>query len=359
MIPLSVLDLTRVAPGGTGRQALHDTVRAAEAADALGYRRFWVAEHHVSPNCAGSSPAVLIAHIAASTRRIRVGSGGVMLTNYAPLVIAEQFAVLQALHGGRIDLGLGRASGGVSVDSALDVALRRSARAHASFPELVDELTGFLRRDWPADHPMRELELSPRVEAPDVYVLGTTENGARDAAERGLPFVLGYHLGRSKCRPAALTHYQETFTPGRHGGKPSTMASVNVLCAATDDEAVLRARTIAGDAVRERHARTSPDTPLPVVRVNHLVDKELEENHVVHGGPATVLAALEALAGTLGVDELMLNAWDAAGQERIRTLSLVAREARLVQDGSAALDREQNAEGSNGRSRHVVGASPR
>ncbi|MEU5594972.1 MsnO8 family LLM class oxidoreductase [Streptomyces sp. NPDC020298] len=324
MVPLSVLDVALVAPGGTARQALHDVVRTAVAADASGYHRFWVAEHHNSPRCAGSSPAVLIAHIAATTHRVRVGSGGVMLTNHAPLTVAEQFAVLQSLHGDRIDLGVGRATGGTDSSTLLDRALRRPPQARAEFPQLVDELAGFLYGHWPGDHALRELELSPAVAVPPgIFVLGTSENGARVAAARGLPFAYGAHLG-PKSRPAALDRYRSAFSPGPLGSSPYVIASVNVQCAESDEEAEVLAFDTTAARFRQKHAATSPATALTEPRERYLIGKMLDDMQLVRGGPDTVTSGLSRLAASLGADEIMAVPYDITAAGRARTLRLTA-----------------------------------
>ncbi|MFJ6837198.1 MsnO8 family LLM class oxidoreductase [Streptomyces sp. NPDC091209] len=324
MVSLSVLDVALVAPGGTARQALHDVVRTAVTADACGYHRFWVAEHHNSPRCAGSSPAVLISHIAAVTHRIRVGSGGVMLTNHAPLTIAEQFAVLQSLHDDRIDLGVGRATGGTDSGTLLDRALRRPAQARAEFPQLLDELIGFLYGRWPGGHAFQDLELSPALPVPPgVFVLGTSENGARAAATRGLPFAYGAHLGPTS-RPAALDRYRSAFSPGPLGTSPHVIASVNVQCAGTDEEAERLAHDTAAARFRQKHTATSPGTALPEPRERYLISRMLEDLQLVRGGPATVAAGLRRLAAALGADEIMLVPYDITAAGRERTLRLTA-----------------------------------
>ncbi len=321
-IPCSVLDLAVIKAGGTPEQAIADVVRTASTADEAGYRRFWVAEHHGSPRSAGSSPAVLMAHIAANTRRIRVGSGGVMLTNHAPFVIAEQFAILTALHGDRIDLGVGRASGGTDMATVLDRALQRDPRRRAEFPSLVDDLLGFVHDDWPADHPFAALTVSPRSRfRPAVHVLGTSENGARVAAERGLPFVYGFHLGKRVCRPAALDRYRENFRPSQYGDRPSVIASLSVLCAEDDDTAQRLAFEVAVEDVRH-HNRGRP--ALSPVRERHLAAKTIDEAQVLHGSPDTVAAGIDRLADELGAAEIMLVPYDLTGAGRARTLRLAA-----------------------------------
>ena len=320
---LSVLELGAADGRLPAEQAVQEVTDVARAAEEGGYHRFWVAEHHASRDSVISAPVVLIAHVAAHTRHIRVGSGGVMLPNYAPYVVAEQFATLQALHPGRIDLGVGRSSGGTSADSeVLEAALRRDPRAGLEFPALLDELVGHLdptaRAQAPAPY------LSPRVATPtEVYVLGTTENGARTAADRSLPFVYGQHLGRSKCRPAAVERYRATFVPGPRDARPYVITSVNVLCADSDEEAERLAVRTARYAVRHRGG-TSPDEPPAPAREEFLVRRVLEEQQVIHGGRSTVLKGIERIASASGADEIMLVPFDLSGTGRSRTLRMVA-----------------------------------
>ncbi|KAB8162847.1 MsnO8 family LLM class oxidoreductase [Streptomyces sp. 3MP-14] len=336
VIPLSVLDVAVIPPGGTARETLLDVVEVARAADQAGYRRFWVAEHHTSPRCAGSSPAVLMAHLAAVTRRVRVGSGGVMLPNHAPLAVAEQFAVLQALHDGRVDLGVGRATGGNEHAALLDRALRTSPAARDAFPELIDELLGFLHDDWPEGHPLAALRMSPLpAEPPEVFVLGSTENGGRVAASRGLPFVFGGHLG-PRSRPTALARYRAEFRPGRHGpAGPRVIASVNVLCAESDEEAARLAWETSEAQVVEAHATRSPGQPLSPARQRHLTQQNLAEVQLVQGEPASVAAGLADVAATWGADELMVVPYGLTGKDRARVLHLLAPETSATPETDA------------------------
>ena len=213
--PVSVLELGGRVEGTPAEQAVQDMAETARTAEAHGYHRIWVAEHHSSANTASSFPAVLIAHLAAHTTRIRVGAGGVMLPNHPPYSVAEQFATLQALHPGRIDLGLGRSSNLTpTTHRLLEAALRRDPGAAAAFPALIDELLGFLHHRGPDRHRFHALPLAPHTATPPaVHVLGASAGSAQIAAERGLGFAYGYHLGRSKCRPEATTHYRAAFTP--------------------------------------------------------------------------------------------------------------------------------------------------
>ncbi|MFE9681319.1 MsnO8 family LLM class oxidoreductase [Streptomyces sp. NPDC006285] len=324
-VPRSVLELGGRLPETGAERSLQDMVDTAETADAYGYARFWVAEHHSSHRTASGVPSVLIAHIAARTERIRVGSGGVMLPNHPPLTVAEQFATLQALYPGRIDLGLGRSlAGPVTPDGLMEAALRRDPLGAAEFPERIDELLGFLLGRGPEQHRFHALPLTPRPSSPpEVHVLGAGEGSARTAAERGLPFAYGHHLGRSKCRSAATARYRSAFRAARAGGRPYLVVAVNVVCAETDEEAealALDASARLGGPYREAAA----DTTLSPDRALHVARRTLDENQVVHGTPAKVNAELDALAGRLGADELMLVPYELTGAARCRTLRLAA-----------------------------------
>ncbi|MEV5953915.1 MsnO8 family LLM class oxidoreductase [Streptomyces sp. NPDC051987] len=327
-VPLSVLEVGATDGRLPAAQVVREIADVARVADECGYHRFWVAEHHGSPDVVSSAPAVLIAHLAARTRRIRVGSGGVMLPHHAPYVVAEQFATLSALYPGRIDLGVGRSSstaGTPAYRALLEAALRRDARATVEFPALLDELTGFLGPSAPAaplpDNP--SLFLSPRVTAPaGVYVLGAGESSARIAAERSLPFVYGHHLGRSKCRPAAVERYRAAFSPGPHGARPYVIASLNVLCAENDAEAERLALRAAGHTV-VRRTGAAAGQPLSPTREEFLARRFLADQQVVHGGRATVTTAVHQVAGALGADEIMLVPFDVTATGRGRTLRLL------------------------------------
>jgi luciferase family oxidoreductase group 1 len=205
---LSVLDLVGVGEGVDPATALRKTAELARAAEAWGYQRYWVAEHHSYPASATSAPAVLLAHLGSVTERIRLGSGGVMLTNHAPLVVAEQFGVLNALFPGRIDLGLGRAPGGLP---AIEQALRRDA---TDFPERVGELLGFLGRGFPTDHPYARDHLfaMPPAAGIPVWMLGSGTTGAELAARFGLPFAAAFHINAAQAT-AAVDLYRNAFQP--------------------------------------------------------------------------------------------------------------------------------------------------
>jgi luciferase family oxidoreductase group 1 len=322
-VPLSVLELGATDGRLPAARVVQEIAHLARISEECGFHRFWVAEHHGSPDVVSSAPAVLIAHIAAVTARIRVGSGGVMLPNHAPYVVAEQFATLAALHPGRIDLGVGRSSstaGTPAYRALLETALRRDTRATIEFPALIDELAGFLDSLTPGPANEPTLFLSPRVTAPaEVHVLGAGEGSARTAAERSLPFVYGHHLGRSKCRPAAVERYRAAFVPGPRDARPHVIASVNVLCAETDAEAERLAVRAARQAVRQR-VGAAPDESSAPAREEFLARRFLEDQQVVHGERASVVKAVDHVASTLDADEIMLVPFDLTGTERGRTL---------------------------------------
>src|SRR5579859_6130318 len=233
---LSVLDQSPIAQGSTGADALHNTLDLARLTDALGYHRYWVAEHHGGPMLAGPSPEVLIGPIAAATEGIRVGSGGVMLPHYSPLKVAESFTILAALFPGRIDLGLGRAAG---TDPLTTFALQRDRRQAApdDFPEQLAELLAYLEDNLPNDHPFRHLAatLPGRPELPQPWLLGSSPQSAIWAGELGLRYAFADFINPQGSEIAAL--YRERFSPVRDLKAPRTAVAAWVLCAPSDEEA--------------------------------------------------------------------------------------------------------------------------
>lgn len=230
LVPLSVLDLAFVAPGEAVREALAGSVALAQRAEALGYRRVWYAEHHNFPTIASSATSVLIAHVAAHTKTIRVGAGGIMLPNHSPLVIAEQFGTLESLHPGRIDLGLGRAPG---TDPPTMRALRVHPMRAEAFPEDVLELQAFLGES----SPIGGVEATPgKCTHVPLYILGSSLFGARLAARLGLPYGFASHFAPAALEPAVAL-YRREFKPSKQQATPYVIAGVNVLAADDADEA--------------------------------------------------------------------------------------------------------------------------
>lgn len=293
-------------------------MRLAKLADGLDYTRYWVAEHHNVPSVAATSPAVLVAMLAAATSRIRVGSGGVMLPNHAPLAVAEQFALLEAAHPGRIDLGIGRAPG---ADPVTSMVLRggrgdRDDRVVDEFPDHLDDVIALLGTAGVslqlADKSYILKSTPHALTTPRVFLLGSSLQSARVAAAKGLPYVFGHHLfGEQTAEALAL--YRSEFVPSELAGEPITFLTVNTVVAETRTEATalilpylhLQARTATGQpptplelAEDSAQGRLTPDQ-------NRIAQGELER--AVLGTPSEAVAQLRELAHRFGVDELMLN----------------------------------------------------
>ncbi|MFD4833466.1 LLM class flavin-dependent oxidoreductase [Streptomyces uncialis] len=339
-VPLSVLDLVTVGAGHTATEALRTSVELAKLAERRGFHRYWVAEHHSMPGVASSSPAVILAHLAAHTARVRLGSGGVMLPNHAPLVIAEQFGTLEAMAPGRVDLGLGRAPG---TDGATAAALRRTERLAEGaddFPQHLAELTRFLDDDFPDGHPYARIHAVPGpVQAtapggvqsrhrPPVWLLGSSGFSARLAATLGLPFAFAHHFSARNTVPA-LDLYRDTFRPSALLDRPYALIGVSALAA--DDEGEARRQVLAAalSMVRLRTGRPGL-VPTPEEAANHswtAQEREFVDSwnaDVVHGTPDQVRAGLDDLQKRTGADELMLTANAHSGRARLRSYELVA-----------------------------------
>ena len=259
MIPYSVLDLAPISEGATAAQALANTADLARHAEAWGYRRYWLAEHHNMPGIASSATAVLIGHVANHTKNIRVGSGGVMLPNHPPLVIAEQFGTLAAIHGPRFDLGLGRAPG---TDARTAHALRRGNMSADSFPDEVIELIGYLNPAQPGQ-PVRAIP-GEGTQVP-VWMLGSSLYGAQLAAHLGLPYAFASHFAPDALEPAIHT-YRDRFQPGLTDA-PRFMLAVNVFAADSDAEGQrLQTSQLQGFI----NLRTGRPGPLPAPGRRHL-----------------------------------------------------------------------------------------
>ncbi|MGW6617945.1 LLM class flavin-dependent oxidoreductase [Streptomyces erythrochromogenes] len=332
-VPLSVLDLVTVGAGSTASDSLRTSVAIARLAESRGYHRHWVAEHHSMPGVASSSPAVILAHLAAHTSRIRLGSGGVMLPNHAPLAVAEQFGTLEALAPGRIDLGLGRAPG---TDGRTAAALRGPGRLEEGadeFPRRLAELTRFLDDDFPDGHPYARVHAVPGpvqgpAGRPPLWLLGSSGFSARLAGELGLPFAYAHHFSAAGTIPA-LDLYRESFRPSAVLDTPYAVIGVSALAADTDEEARAQVLTGALSMLRLRTGRPGlvptpeeaaayPYTPLE----REFVDGWLA--NIVHGTPDAVADGLDGLAKRTGADELMLTANAHSGAARLRSYGLVA-----------------------------------
>ena len=340
VLRLSVLDQSPVRDGQTPGEAIRETLDLARAADRLGYHRYWLAEHHSTSGLADAAPEILIAAVAAGTRRIRVGSGGVMLTHYSPLKVAEQFRMLETLHPGRIDLGIGRAPGS---DARTALALRRGGQAPAGpavpdpwaesevsrFPEQVGDLIGFLTDGLPPDHRFAGVRAMPAGQsAPEIWLLGSTDSSAACAAHFGTAFSFAHFINADGG--AAVTRaYVRAFRPSPTLGAPQASAAVFAVCADTEAEAerLSRSRDLfivrlytgrAGPYPSVEEAERYPYSPRELAIVEHA------RRRTVAGTPEQVRARLLALSAEYGVAELVVVTITHDPKARLRSYELLA-----------------------------------
>ncbi len=321
---LSILDLAPIVEGGDAAQALRNTLDLARHAERWGYHRFWLAEHHGMPGVASAATAVVIGHVAAGTATIRVGAGGIMLPNHAPLVVAEQFGTLASLFPGRIDLGLGRAPGS---DPATLRALRRSPAAADTFPRDVAELMGWFRPATPGQ--LVRAVPGAGLDVP-IWILGSSLFGAELAAALGLPYAFASHFAPA-AMAEALELYRSRFRPSERLQRPHVMLGVNVFAADTQAEAARLFTSLQQAFVNLRRGSPGP-LPPPDERLEErlapgdrlLVDQMLSCSVV--GTPETVRHGLGALAERTGADELMLTSQIFDHRARLRSYEVVAAE---------------------------------
>jgi luciferase family oxidoreductase group 1 len=337
MITFSILDLAPITQGADASTALARSLDLARHAERWGYSRYWLAEHHNMPGIASAATSVVIGHIAAGTRTIRVGAGGVMLPNHSPLVIAEQFGTLAALHPGRIDLGLGRAPG---TDPLTARALRRDhARSAESFPDDVVELMSYFRAPV-AGQAVRAVP-GAGLEVP-VWLLGSSLFSAQLAAELGLPFSFASHFAPDHLLNAAEI-YRARFKPSPALAKPYFMPAVSVFAADTDEEAARLFTSLAQSFVQLRRGTPGP-LPPPVDSMEGRWS-ETEQAMVEHmfayavvGSKDTVRAGLEEFTALTKPDELMITAHVYDHAARLRSFEIVAELAQLTGQGANAAD---------------------
>jgi luciferase family oxidoreductase group 1 len=328
-VPLSVLDLAPVPSGSTSADALRNSLDLARHVEQLGYSRYWVAEHHNMPGIASSAPAVLIGHIADATSTLRVGSGGVMLPNHAPLVIAEQFGMLEALHPGRIDLGIGRAPG---TDPLTASALRGVAEVSADgFPRELGELLAFFDGDFPAEHPLGRIHAVPaRGNVPAFWLLGSSDYSAQVAGYLGLPFAFAHHFSPDNTLPA-LAAYRSVFRPSAVLHEPYVLIAAAVVCAETDARAEWLAGPSALSFLRVRTGRPGLlPTPEEAAAYPYNPAEQAfianRQKHQIIGSPDSVQRGLAELVDRTHADELMLTTVVHDHADRLRSYELVAAE---------------------------------
>ena len=311
MPPLSVLDLSFVTSTTSGAQALRNTLDLARHADGLGYKRYWVAEHHNLPSIASAAPDIMIGQIAAITKHMRVGSGGVMLPNHAPLMVAERFKTLEALFPGRIDLGLGRAPG---TDQITSYALRRrqDIKEDDDFLERFQELLLLESRAFPDGHPFHKIYAMPKdVPLPPIWLLGSSDYSAELAAAIGGGFSFAHHFA-SYDATAAMTSYRAHFKPSKFLQAPYAILATAIVCADTDHEAERLAATVDLNIVRRNKGEYLPlASPEEAAAYPYSpIDRERAKQNrsrVFVGSPATVKKNLTSLIDATQADEVMIT----------------------------------------------------
>jgi luciferase family oxidoreductase group 1 len=324
-LPFSVLDLVPIGTGSSATEALRNSVELARLADSLDYTRYWFAEHHGMPGIGSSVPEILIAHIAAATDRIRVGSGGIMMQNHVPLRLAEAFHTLEALHPGRIDLGIGRAPG---TDPTTSRALRPFGPEQ--FTEQMLELRGLSAGTLPDDHAFRRVRVVPAgVRLPPVWLLGSSGASAQLAGSLGVGYSFASHFSPAPAAPA-IRAYRESFRPSDEFPEPHAILAVAVVCAETEEEADHLAAT--GDLIRVRLQRgefgliPSPDEAraYPYTPQERSVIEAYRRLHFI-GTPDTILPRIEQAARDAAADEVMITANVHGHVERMRSYELLAK----------------------------------
>ncbi|CAN5823809.1 LLM class flavin-dependent oxidoreductase [soil metagenome] len=328
-LALSVLDLVPIGAGSSGPEAMRNSVQLARAADQLGYQRYWLAEHHGMPSIASSSPEILIGHMASATRRIRVGSGGVMLQNHVPLKAAEAFHTLEALHPGRIDLGIGRAPG---TDPRTSQALRPFDPAR--FSEQLAEMIGLSSGSLPSQHPFHGVRVIPSdVDLPPIWILGSSGASARLAGELGTGYSFASHFSHTPATPA-FEVYRQSFRPSPQFPEPHTILGVAVICADTDEEAEYLATSTELMWVRISRNEFLP-VPSPEEASSYpYTDRERAiaaryRSLAIVGSPTTVRSRIDRLAAESGAVEVMITSMMHSHAARLRSYHLLAKEYGL------------------------------
>ena len=329
MIPFSILDLSPIAEGSTPSASFRNSLNLAQHGERWGYQRYWLAEHHGMPGIASAATAVAMAHVAAGTSTIRVGAGGIMLPNHSPLVIAEQFGTLEALHPGRIDLGLGRAPGS---DHTTARALRRNLDSDADqFPQDVLEL-----QDYMSDQPRQRVLAVPGKGAKvPLWILGSSTFGAQLAAHLGLPFAFASHFA-PQMMMQALQLYRDNFRPSAQLDRPYVMLGFNVFAADTDEEAHFRATAAQQAFVNLRSGRPSR---LPPPQAGYLEALGLPERAMLDsvlscsaiGAPDTVARQMQDFITRTGADELMITSQIFEHSQRLRSYEIAAQVRQQLQ----------------------------
>lgn len=330
---LSILDQSPISVGLTARDALEQTVQVAQLAERLHYTRFWVSEHHDAANLAGSSPEVLLAHIGARTAEIRIGSGGVMLPHYSSYKVAENFRLLETLYPGRVDVGVGRAPGGMPRST---IALRGGRVQTEDYDEQVSDLMGYLTDTLPETHRLHGLQARPIPETrPELWLLGSSYDSAAVAARQGTAFAFA-HFINGDGGTHAVQMYRETFRPSVFYEAPQALAAVFVFCADTEQRADELASSLDLALLMLANGRRTEGTPTLDMAKNYpytAYEREfVKENRkrMIVGNPTSVKQQLEEFASQYGVDEVMVATTTPEFSDRVRSFELIANAMNLT-----------------------------
>ena len=328
MTVLSVLDQSPIRHDATPAMAIHETLKLAELADRLGYHRYWLAEHHSSNGLAGSAPEVLIGQVASRTSRMRIGAGGVMLSHYSPLKVAENFRMLETLFPGRIDLGIGRAPGS---DQLTDHALQAGTGAAGpqQFPAQVHDMLGYLQGNLPDEHPFARIRAMPDGPGmPEIWLLGSTDQSASLAAHFGCPFSFAYFINPNDG-DRVMAAYREYFRASEIFPEPRGNVGIFVLCADTEQKA---AQLMASRDLYTMRQRTGRQMPMPSIAEAEAYEYSAQEREVVAhnrhraiwGTPEQVRDRIQELGRAYDVDEFVVVTICAEFEDRIRSYELLA-----------------------------------
>ncbi len=331
-LKLSVVDQSPIHEGRSAAEALHDSVRLAQRCEEFGYHRYWIAEHHNTPSYASPCPEIMVAQIAAATRRIRVGTGGVMLSHYSPYKVAETFRTLAALHGDRIDLGIGRAPGGDELASAA-LAFPYAPAFAEVYAQQAEQLAGFLTGRLPPQHPYASLRVMPEGGAsPMLWMLGSAGGSSALAGQLGMGFVLALFIGTHDRPVAILDSYRRAYRDAGHAGDPQAMLAAAVICADSREEAEFLAASHTYWKVQafrhgHREALKSPEAALDAKKTLSLSDQAYYDEtlaSMICGTPEYCRERLEVLADQYAVDELAVVNVTYHFDPRVRSYRLLA-----------------------------------
>lgn len=329
-LKLSVLDQSPISEGMSAEEALSNTVKLAQHVEKLGYKRFWVSEHHDTTTLAGSSPEVLISYLSAKTEKIRLGSGGVMLTHYSPFKVAENFRVLEGLNPNRIDLGIGRAPGGMP---RATLALNNGQyRKVDRYSEQVDELLTYLYDSLDESHPYYGLQASPVIQTvPEVWMLGSSSSSAELAAQKGLPYTFAQFINGERG-PQFSRIYRRQFRPSQYLREPKNMVAVFAICGKTEEEAERIASSLDLSLLMLQQGMRPKGTPSPEKAAQYKYSpfelKAIQENRkrMIVGDPKQIRDQLLRLSEEHETEEIMLVSITYSFEDRLRSYELIAEE---------------------------------